>query len=185
MKRVPVFLVVLLFTVGLRAQKIVPFYGPFPEPAPNKNMLFYLQRSIDRNTVIYELNYDAGGTLNKKHPVKAYWIDFEDGAKITPLTFAQSKFAYGLASELIDEEKGIFEITLVSYKRIRFYLKPAGKGHHQLHALIKGKQAILNHIFVNIIGGTYFNPVVSSIELWGKDLKTGAQVSEQIKPAKD
>ncbi len=148
--------------------------------------MFYLQRTVDRNTVIYELNYEASGELNVKRPLKIYWIDFENGARISPLTFIQSKFAYGIESEMIDETKKIFQIHLVSYKKIKFYLKPTGKNNqYQTHAVIKGKPAILSKIHVNIIGGTILNPVVSYIELIGEDLHTGLKVAEKIKPDRD
>lgn len=176
-------LLLIILCFSSVAQKIKPFYGPFPEPAPNKNMLFYLQRTVDRNTLIYELNYEPGGELNGKNPVKVYWIDFEDGAKISPLTFIQSKFAYGINSELIDKEKGTYQIHLVSYKKIKFDLIPSGKNqHYQVHVLIKDKPAILNRIFINILGGTYMNPIVSYIELTGDELKTGTRITERIKP---
>lgn len=179
--------VYLFFLVGFPsfAQKIVPYDGPFPEPAPNKNMLFYLQRSIDRNTVIYEVNFEPSGDLNTKDPVKVYWIDFESGAKKSSLTFVQSKFAYGIETMLLNEAKGIYQLALVSYKKIKLYLTPVGKRHYQVHTTIANKQAVLDRVFVNITGGTYFKPVISFIELDGKDLKTGALLSEQIKPVSD
>lgn len=175
----------LFGSLGSTAQKIVPYHGPFPEPLPTKTMLFYLQRSIDRNTIIYELNYGTNGTLNTKHPVKAYWIDFENGAKISPLTLAQSKFAYGIESVILDEAKGIFELSLVSYKKIKLYLMPVDKFRYEVHTTLKGKPVVLQRIFVNIVGGTYFKPQVAHVELSGKDLKTTAPVSEKIVPAKD
>ena len=177
------FISFLLLSFFSGAQKIVPFNGPFPEPAPGKHMTFYLQRTVDRNTVIYELNYDPDGQLNLKNPIKIYWIDFEDGAKISQLTFVQSKFAYGLESKIIDETRKIFEINLVSYRKVKFYLEPSGeKNHYQTHATINGKSALLTKIFVKIIGGTYLNPKVSYVELVGKEIATGHQVSEQINP---
>ena len=176
----------LLLNLIASGQKIIPFYGPFPEPAPNKNMLFYLQRTVDRNTVIYELNFGADGQLNNDKPVKVYWIDFENGAKKSSLTFAQSKFAYGIESEEIEKSKNIYVLNLVSYKKIKLYLKPQGKdNNYQVHTLIKGKPAVLKRIFVNITGGSYLKPVVSYIELSGNDLKQGLPVAEQFKPGKD
>jgi len=182
-KKIILALYLFFTSLFLQAQKIIPFYGPFPEPAPTKNMLFYLQRTVDRNTIIYEVNLDPSGEINMKKPIKIYWIDFDDGAKISPLTFVQSKFAYGINSELIDESKKIIELTLVSYKKIKLYLKQEEKSnHYQVHAVIKGKTAILSRIFVEIIGGTYLNPVVNYIELSGNDQATGKPVAEKFKP---
>lgn len=172
-----------LFSFTITAQKIKPYYGPFPFPAPNKNMQFYLQRTLDRNTVIYELNYDLDGELNKKKPIKIHWIDFEDGGKISPLTFTQNKFAYGIESELTDASKRSFELMLVSYPKIKLVLKRDEKNNnYRTHVMIKGKEATLRKIFVKITGGTFFNPHVAHIELEGNDLKTGADVHEKIIP---
>jgi hypothetical protein len=178
-----IFILLLLLSFVINGQKIIPYHGPFPYPAPNKNMMFYLQRSIDRNTVIYELNHDMDGDLNVKKPIRIHWIDFEEGGKITPLTFTQNKFAYGLETELIDETKKIFTLRLVSYKKIILYLKPNIKTNtYQTHVVIKGKEVLLKRLFVNITGGTYFKPQVSHIELEGEDLQTGKAVKEKIIP---
>jgi len=186
MSKVLFYFCVLFLNYAAQAQRIVPYYGPFPEPAPNQHVMFYLQRTVDRNTVIYELNYDASGELNPKKPLKIYWIDFENGARITPLTFAQSKFAYGIESEISDEKKKIFRINLVSYKKVKLILKPTGKNNqYQTHVLIKGKPAILIKIHVNIIGGTHISPVVSYLELVGQELDTGLIITERIKPGRD
>src|SRR5688572_17702613 len=108
--------------ITVQAQHITPYYGPFPEPAPIRNMLFYLQRTIDRNTVIYELNLDMNGEVSLKSPVKCYWILFEEGGAIRPLTFAQANFAFGIQSKLLDKEKKIFQLNLVSYPPVKLLL---------------------------------------------------------------
>lgn len=168
---------------SVSGQKIRPFYGPFPEPAPNKKRLFYLQRTVDRNTVIYELNYDPDGRVNEKKPLNVFWIDFEDGAKISPLTFAQSKFAYGVGYTVRDKINMTYEIYLVSYKKIKIQIKRTGKENlYQAHASIKGRPAVLTRIYVNITGGTYFKPLVKYIELSGEDVVSGLKVSEQFRP---
>ena len=179
--------VFLLFTMVLSfsffGQKIKPFYGPFPEPAPNKKMLFYLQRTINRNTLIYEINYDVSGDLNAKEPIKVYWINFEDGGDKSDLTFVQKKFAYGIHSNKSDTAKDVYEITLVSYEHVTLYLKPDGRDkHYHVEVLIKGKMAILEKILIQIIGGNQMNPIVSFIELSGYLPKTGVRLSEKIKP---
>lgn len=93
----------------------------------------------------------------------------------------QSKFAYGIESDLIDEVNKIHEISLVSYKKIKFYLKQDLKTkRYNLRTTIKGKSVILTRIFVNIIGGTYVNPIVSYIELTGFEPQSEKSISEKI-----
>lgn len=166
------------------AQRITPYEGPFIAPPTNKNMLFYLQRTVDVNTVIYEINYKEDGEINRKKPVKIYWIDFDNGGKRSELTFVQNKFAYGVEFIELEGAKPVFEINLVSYKKIHMYLKPTGKNAaYEIHVIINDKPSILTNIMVNITGGTYLHPNVSFIELVGKDLVTGDKIIEKIKPA--
>lgn len=177
------FLTSFWSVTNIQAQTVKPYNGPFPIPPLTKNSLFYLQRTLDKNTLMYEINYTTAGTVNAKKPILIYWIDFEEGGKISPLTFAQNKFAYGIQFMEIKGTETIFKINLVSYKKIDMYLKPSGKnGAYEMHVIINGKPGILTNILVHITGGTYLKPIVSHIELKGKDLITGDVVAEEIKP---
>ncbi|WP_317897583.1 DUF4833 domain-containing protein [Aurantibacillus circumpalustris] len=181
MKKI-LFLFIIVFSFSLFSQRIKPFYGPFPEPTPNKKMLFYLQRTVNRNTLIYELNYDLSADLNYKEPVKVYWINFEDGGTKSELSFFQRKFAYGVNTDLIDEKNGIYEIHLVAYDKVKLYLKKSGEdNHYHVEVLIKGKTAILDKIFIKISGGSLMSPTIQYVELTGHDLISGDDVSERIK----
>ncbi len=64
----------------------------FPKPAGNANQLFYLQRSENTNTVIYELN-KKDGVLDTVAPVHIYWICYAEppGPQIKELPFAHFK----------------------------------------------------------------------------------------------
>ncbi|MES2131632.1 MAG: DUF4833 domain-containing protein [Bacteroidota bacterium] len=164
------------------AQTIKPFNGPFPVPPANTNSLFYMQRTINRNTLIYEANYSTDGNINRKKPIKIYWIDYEDGEKISELTYAQNKFAYGVKAFEIEGTQPLFKINLVSYKKVDLYLKPKALGGYAIHVILKGKPCILHRVLVNITGGSSLNPDVSDVELTGKDISTGEQVMEKFKP---
>lgn len=172
---------IIVFSV--KSQTIIPYSGPMPIPPSNEKMLFYLQRTIDINTLIYEIDYSENGVINKNKPIKIYWLDFSEGIKITPLSFSQKMFAYGVQCSKMDEKATIFKIHLVSFKKIVMYLKPSGKnGKYQMHINLNNTECILNNILVHITGGTYMNPDVSDIELIGKNIKTEKKIIEKIKP---
>src|SRR5947199_328024 len=43
-------------------------------PVPNDpNMLFYIQRSVNANTVVYAAHIDVQGRLDPDEPVEVYW----------------------------------------------------------------------------------------------------------------
>lgn len=146
-------------------------------------MLFYIQRTINMNTLIYEINYQENGEINKKKPITIYWLEFENNGKKSPLTYVQEKFAYGVEIEELDGSEMIFIVNLVSYKKIKIYLKPSVKeGLYRAFVPIREKECQLTNILINIVGGTAIKPIVDFIELFGKDLVTGENVNEKITP---
>ncbi len=175
------FMVISLSTV-IYAQKIVPMYDPMPIPTSNKNMLFYLQRTMDKNTVIYEVNYDENGEINHQDPIKIFWIDYEEGGKISQLTNVQRKFAYGIKSKLIDKRRGIYKIIIVSYKKLDLYLMPGADNTYVIRTKINGQESILNNILVYITGGTYLKPDVKYVEITGTDLSNKKLIKERFQP---
>ena len=172
-----VFLPMLAFT-----QKIIPMYDPMPIPPSNKNMLFYLQRTMDKNTVIYEVNYDENGKINIKDPIKIYWIDYEEGGKISQLTNVQRKFAYGIKSKLVDKRRGIFKIIIVSYKNLDLYLMPGEDNRYIIRTKINGQESVLNNILVYITGGTYLKPDVKYVEITGNEISDKKLIKERFQP---
>lgn len=180
------FAITFFFLFGLsliKAQSIKPRYHGFPKPGPIKHMLFYLQRTIDYNTVIYELNFEKSGKLSTKEPIKMYWIDFEDGGKISLLTYAQQKFAYGIEARERKSQKGEFEIKLVAYKKLVFRLAATGIDQtYELRTNIRGRELILRKVFVNIVGGTLLKPIVKDIVLTATDVLNGHEVEEIVIP---
>jgi hypothetical protein len=154
----------------------------FPTPEVG-NMLFYVQRTINENTIIYALNEDAEGNLNEKEPIKAYWIKYAQGGKIDPLTYIQKTFAYGVSAKVVDNEKKSFSFSFVSYHKKEFYLakSPVDNKYH-VYGYFNNKINILKNICVKIEGGTFWVPNVKYAEVKGKDPATLSEIIEIIKP---
>jgi hypothetical protein len=155
----------------------------FPVPTQIPDMLFYLQRSLDINTVIYEANYKAPvafGELDPKEPVKIYWKRYTDGGSIAPLLPVQ-RLGYGIKAEKVANQ--VTKITLVAYRKIPIYLKPVpNDSRYRAHVTIKGKEVILSRVYINIDGGTKLKPNVKYIELAGTYADGGGKVTERLYP---
>ncbi|WP_341906833.1 DUF4833 domain-containing protein [Fluviicola taffensis] len=154
----------------------------YPVPPANKNMLFYLQRTHNTNTVIYEINY-KNGKIDDDEPVKVYWIRYADGGGTEQLSSIQRVFAYGVSSSIYNKEQKWFKITLKAYDKASIYLKNNSddkKYHAYIH--INGVLCELTKIFVKTDGGSTWSPNVVYVEITGKDPKTKKTVSEKIKP---
>jgi hypothetical protein len=155
----------------------------FPKPEGVENMLFYVQRTINANTIIYSLNTDKQGNLNEIEPIKAYWIKYTQGGKLDPLTYIQKNYAYGVNSKLIDKEKKSYSFEFVSYNKKKFYLiKSTTDKKYHVYGYINNKLSILNNILVKIEGGTFWVPNVKYVEIIAFDPSASAEVTEIIKP---
>jgi len=150
----------------------------FPVPQGNSNQLFYLQRTPNANTVVYELNY-KNGTLNKNEPIHVFWIRYGDQGQHTELSAIQRKFAYGIKTKLIAPEN--YEIRFNAFGRQPLYLKKSTENKLVVFAGSIDKQIILTSIYLKINGGSFWSPDIEYAELRGNDPVNGWPVSERIK----
>ena len=83
--------------------------------ASDPNMLFYVQRSTNPNTVVYAARLDAAGKLDMAQPVEGFWRRFKsDGARV-PLSFTERNGAYGVDVRRIDRRDDAVLANIVSY----------------------------------------------------------------------
>lgn len=149
-----------------------------PEPKI-KNLLFFLQRTPDANTVVYQLNLDNDGEVNEKAPVKASWIRYEENGAVKELSTIENKFAYGLKCKSLGNET--YEVRLVSYKKLPMYLqKTPSDQQYRLYIKDEGKDLLLKRVFVKVEGGSFWFPKVHYIDLFTVDSENGAQILKRI-----
>jgi len=155
----------------------------FPVPPAKKNMIFYIQRTLNTNTIVYELNYNTDSTLNKKEPVRVYWIRYsEDGGK-KDLSYLQRKYAYGVDVVCVDSLKALFKVNFVSYKKRDIFLAKTETGKiYKACMVINNKLSYIHKIFVRIDGGTFWVPHIKYVEIRGYDIGSGKPVTEKIIP---
>jgi hypothetical protein len=154
--------------------------NPFQALPASVSRLFYVQRTPNANTIVYELNLDNNGQPDADEPVHAYWIRYTEGGKKVDLNFIQRKFAYGLTSKSLGNGK--YDIRFVSYKKFPLTLMKGADGKYHIFATIAQKQFIVNRVFVRIEGGSFWVPNVRFVEFKGTDPATGKEVTERFKP---
>lgn len=166
------FSLLILLSVFAKAQ------DKFPVPADNPKQMFYLQRTSNTNTIVYELNY-KNGVLDQEDPIHVFWIRYGEKGQKEELNFIQRKFAYGLKANFISHDK--FKLNFVSYKKYVMYLMKGSDNKYNVYANINQKHAILDRIFVKINGGSLFSPNIEYVEIKGIDPLTGLEVKERMK----
>lgn len=152
----------------------------FPVPPTSSKLMFYVQRTPNTNTIIYELNL-KNGEPDKDEPIKINWLRYAEKGQREGLSFIQRKFAYGLKTSKIGDGK--WKLLFAPYDKIPFYLQKSTAGIYHVYADINGKTAVLDRIYIRIDpGGSFWAPNVKYVELKGKDPYTGKTVSQRINP---
>ena len=172
-----VLVILLILTQVVAAQ---PLKNTEPLPVPNgKNLLFFLQRTPDANTVVYELNFGADGQLDPKAPVKGSWIRYEEQGRLKPLTSIEQKFAYGVKSKALGNE--VYELRLAAYQKMPMYLIRS-EADQKYHVYIKdeGRNHLLKRVFVKVKGGSFWFPKVVYIDLITTNSETGIEMLKRI-----
>ena len=153
----------------------------FPTPPNSPTRLFYIQRSSNANTVVYDANLLPNKTLNPKDPVYTYWIRYGEKGQKEELTTIQRTLAYGLYTNPIASEPNTFEGYFLAYRKRKFVVKLDAKGNPFALFPINNKLQILKRVYVSV-DETHFMPGVYYIELFGKDPVSGKDVYERFKP---
>jgi hypothetical protein len=153
----------------------------FPVPTGNAQQLFYLQRTSNTNTIVYELNYKKG-KLDEDNPVHVFWIRYAEKGQRAELSWIQRVFAYGVKIKQLPDSS--YRVRLTSYAGYSMFLKKGTDKKYRMYAPINGKLMILTSIFVKITGGTMWSPDIEYFEVSGIDPATGKPVAERKKVLK-
>ncbi len=172
-----ILLPVLLFlATSLQAQ------NNYPSPPQSFESLFYIQRSGNANTIVYDANFMAIKQLDEKKPISIYWIRYTDGGAREGLSFIQRNLAYGVSVNRLGNNN--YEFHLVSYARKKFILELDSHGKPRARMEVNGKQLIVRRIYVSIEQGSLWSlaPKVQYVEFFGSDPWTGQAMYEKFYP---
>lgn len=163
------------FTVIKQNEESV--FDGYPTPT-DKNMLFYIQKSFNTNAVVYTANIGRDGKLDPIEPVKVFWRRYQEDGRKRALKYLEKKFAFGINLKTVKGKENAYVFTLVSLKELKFYVTQDKHGHAKIATTIANRPAKLNRVFVNAEWRKVF-PKVNSIEIFGRDLKTGQFLYEK------
>ena len=173
-----IFLFIFIFICNGLFKRVFAQPAGFPTPSGNTNQLFYLQRTPNTNTVVYELNF-VNGKLNEDDPIHVFWLRYQDKGQKEELSYIQRKFAYGIKYRKVNANQ--YELTFVSYKKYKMYLLLAADGKFRVYTNINKKMSVLNKIYLEIHGGAFWTPDIKYVEISGKDPASNEAVKERIK----
>ncbi|PWS31420.1 DUF4833 domain-containing protein [Pedobacter paludis] len=173
-----IFLFLIILYSELWAQSKNPSPINFPTPKNVENMLFYLQRDPNTNTLIYAINLKENGSISSSNPIRTYWIRYAEKGEKKDLGYIQKKFAYGM--DVKDLGKDQYELRFVSHKKLPFTLKRYADKNYHVSVSINNKTIRVTRLFVRIEGGSFWLPNVKYAEIEGLDESTGKPAVERI-----
>ena len=149
----------------------------YPVPEKTKDLLFYIQRNHNLNTVVYRANLSADGSINEEQPITIQWIRYDDAGETRALTVMQSKLAYGCNFKKINYHS--FQFQFVSYDALTFYLS---KHNNDFAVFYKRDDEYirLTNIYVHADEFGLF-PDVKFIELYGTTVENNRVILQKIK----
>ena len=138
------------------------------------NMLFYLQRTPNENTVIYAVR-----PAPLKEPIDIYWKRHRFDWRREELNYIQRTFAYGMK---VKDKGDRLEMRSVAYDKfpIIVYKHADGQLQDKAFLVVNDHAIILHRIFIAINGGTFWFPNVEHVEFSGIDPRTNSPVVERF-----
>ena len=148
----------------------------------SSDLLFYIDRNLNKNRVVYVANYDAEGKLKKDNPIKAHWIMYENNGESEALNYVEKKLAYGVEC-IRENQKMQYHIELVADKTRTFLLKQIAPFKSQITTVVDGITVKLSKLFIEADNSLYW-PKVDYILIEGRELSTLKLISKRYTPSK-
>lgn len=155
------------------------FADTLPVPEKRKELLFYIQRNHNKNTIIYDANFDEDGKLYSKQPVKVYWIRYEEQGQTMKLRSMEKMFAYGARSHRIKGKEDEYKLKLIAYKDKEFTLIQTAPNKAEVFTNVNNRYCKLDHLYI-FADNSKLWPVVKYVEIFGIDTSTNEEVYEKI-----
>ncbi len=161
----------MFFMLGVSAYAI----DPTDDTYPTAERLFYIERSVNKNLVCYDVNL-KDGELNSDDPLKVYWVNREErpGEK-NGLNYIQRKMAYGY--KVVSRSENSYVCSLAAYPDRKLTIAKKGTDY-VCYITINNQRSILRTLYVDVSPKNPLN--VHYVELRGVSAETGQPLTERI-----
>jgi hypothetical protein len=165
-------IILLLVILSLFPQSI------FAASEDNASHLFFIERSKNRNLVQYDIRLTENRDLPDIRPVNVYWI-LENG-RHEELNRIEREYAYGITrQEKLAQNK--FRVILAGLKGLEIIVERMNDSFKAMVS-IKGRESILEKIYIRSEEKSIGLPRVLYIDLFGRTKETGLPIKERIAP---
>lgn len=152
--------------------------GALPQIQPNwpvprdGGQVFYIQRSPNKNTVVYAARME-NGAIDPNRPIQAYWRRFNDAGEAKALNGIERRLAYGVNARANGD--GTYRVTFKALPSKSMTLRMDG-GRPALFLQMGEAEAQLVYAYLEVDEGGLI-PSVTDLKLIGR-LPSGSYVME-------
>ena len=141
--------------------------------------LFYIDKSDNANVLYYDAAV-TDGKLDKKNPVKLYWIMSAEKNQTEGRTMLE-KPQFGIKVKEMEAEK-LYQINVrnKNLSNRNIYVGFDENGCAIATTTVDGKEAFLNRIFVQISPNSGILPDVQHLDIFGTDIHSGEKLTERV-----
>jgi hypothetical protein len=156
----------------------IPHLRPEFKVPDDPDMLFYIERSPNSNTVVYAVNRNAQGNLDSGAPVTAFWRWFNVDGQKKALNFVERMMAYGVQfNKAAAGEPVTFKIAALPERTLSLDLED--KQHPRALIQMGSHTARLVYVYLNVVEGGLM-PSVPSLDIFAIDNTSGKALREHI-----
>lgn len=164
--------------VSITETATLPVMRPDTPVPDDPGQVLYLQRSTNRNTVVYAARFDGAGRLDPWAPVAVYWRRYEEVGQIRALKVMEREFAYGLRVRP-GVDPGSYRISFRAVPGMEMTLRQDAPFAASLHGSDGTRDLRLRYGYVNAIDGLI--PQVVEVRMFGT-LSTGRHATVVLRP---
>lgn len=164
--------------VSSEVSEDLPLAHPdFPHPT-EPGQLFFLQRSMNANTIVYTATYDDDGNLTQSAPVSVFWRRYADAGQIMQLRWYERIFGFGVRTHTHDTptSKSLAFNALKSHK---IELRQLAPFEAALFTEQDGREYQLIYGYLDVDESGLL-PKVTQLHLYSTDPQTGRYVTHTI-----
>ncbi|SEO57867.1 protein of unknown function [Salinihabitans flavidus] len=154
-------------TMSATLPKVQPDW-PVPRDG---HQVFYIQRSMNSNTVVYAARFDESGHFDRNTPVHGYWRRYNTDGVAKSLKFIEKQFAYGVSSR-VNPDGETYAVTFKAIPHLSVTLRSPAPNRASLWAQVGDTDLQLTYAYLDLDESGLI-PKVTRLRLFGTDPATG------------
>jgi hypothetical protein len=155
----------------------IPRIRPEFKVPDEPNQLFYVERSVNSNTVVYAARLDGHGAIDLKSPVDAFWRWYNVDGHRKNLNFIERMMAYGVhVNPSRPNQPVTFNIVALPERTLTLDLDDQKRPEALIQ--IGGRTVRLAYVYLEVIDGII--PKVPSFDIFGIDKASGKAIREHV-----